>query len=268
MRDGSRWSRLVTHRAVRTFGPFLPLLLAWWVVAETELFPPAFFVGPVTVLAEFGDLIKKGILPAYLSDSLTRLASGVLFGLLIGVPAGFLVALSRRVRKLVWPLLLFFQAVADIAWLPIVIVWFGFSLTAVTVVIVYTVVFPLVISIVAGVEQLPRDLPRAARSLGAGRFGVFLDVVLPGALPALATGVRTGLGYGWRALIAAEIIVGTSGIGFMMFDARRGAEVTGVFVGMITLGVLWFALDALILAPFERGTVQRWGMVRTAEVGR
>ena len=253
---------------VRTFGPFIPVVLIWWVVAEAGVFPADLFVGPRTVIAEFDELIAKGILPAYLSDSFTRLWTGVLFGLLIGIPAGFIVAMSRWARRLTWPLLLFFQAIADIAWLPIVIVWFGFSLTAVAFVIVYTIVFPLMISIVSGVEEVPRDLIRAARSLGAGRLRVFTDVIVPGALPAVATGIRTGLGYGWRALIAAEIIVGTSGIGFMMFDARRAGVVTGVFVGMIVLGVLWYALDALILAPFERGTIERWGMVRTAEVGR
>lgn len=243
-------------------------MLAWWAIAELELFSSAFFVGPETVLAEVGALIKKGILPTYLFDSVARLSAGVVFGLLIGIPAGFVVAMSTWVRRLTWPLLMFFQAIADIAWLPIVVVWFGFSLTAVTFVIVYTIVFPLMISVVAGVDHVPHDLVRAARSLGAGRFRVFTDVILPGALPSVATGIRTGLGYGWRALIAAEIIVGTSGIGFMMFDARRAGEVTGVFVGMIILGILWFALDALVLAPFERGTIERWGMVQTAEVAR
>lgn len=205
------------------------------------------------------------MLSGYLSDSLTRLAYGVGFGLAIGLPMGFVVAMSRWARRLTWPLLLFFQAIADIAWLPIVIVWFGFSLTAVTFVIVYTIVFPLMLSIVAGVEQVQGDLVRAARSLGAGRFQVFTEVIVPGALPSIASGIRTGLGYGWRALVAAEIIVGTSGIGFMMFDARRVGDVTEVFVGMIVLGILWFALDALVLAPFERATVERWGLVRRAE---
>jgi NitT/TauT family transport system permease protein/taurine transport system permease protein len=265
---GVWWRRAGRSGVVRTLGPFVPVVLLWWILAELEVFSAAFFVGPDVVLAEFGELIRKGILPAYLSDSVTRLWTGVVFGLLIGIPAGFVVAMSAWARKLTWPLLMFFQAIADIAWLPIVIVWFGFSLTAVTFVIVYTIVFPLMISIVAGVEQVPRDMVRAARSLGAGRFRVFTDVILPGALPAVATGIRTGLGYGWRALIAAEIIVGTSGIGFMMFDARRAGEVTGVFVGMIVLGILWFALDALVLAPFERSTIERWGMIQTAEVAR
>lgn len=259
------WSRLGTNSAVRTLGPFVPVVLTWWVVAQLRVVPEAFFVGPGTVLAEFGELLRKGVLPGYLSDSLTRLAYGVGFGLALGLPMGFVVAMSRWARRLTWPLLLFFQAIADIAWLPIVIVWFGFSLTAVTFVIVYTIVFPLMLSIVAGVEQVQGDLVRAARSLGAGRFRVFTEVIVPGALPSIASGIRTGLGYGWRALVAAEIIVGTSGIGFMMFDARRVGDVTEVFVGMIVLGILWFALDALVLAPFEGATVERWGLVRQAE---
>ena len=260
------WRQLTRRPTVRTLGPFVPVVALWWLIAQLQVFPPAFFVGPDAVLAEMGGLLERGILPGYLSDSLTRLWNGVLFGLLIGLPLGFLVGMSALARRLTWPLLLFFQAIADIAWLPIVIVWFGFSLTAVTFVIVYTIVFPLVLSIVAGIEQVPPELVRAAQSLGAGRFQVFVEVIVPGSLPSVASGVRTGLGYGWRALVAAEIIVGTSGIGFMMFDARRVGDVAEVFLGMIVLGILWYALDALFLAPFERATVERWGLVRQEAV--
>ncbi|CAL9518885.1 hypothetical protein SUDANB121_03813 [Nocardiopsis dassonvillei] len=259
------WLRLTRSPALRTLGPFVPVVALWWLVAELGVFPAAFFVGPDRVVAEFAELVRKGVLPGYLSDSLERLAYGAGFGLLIGIPMGFLTALSLRVRKALWPVLLFFQAIADIAWLPIVIVWFGFSLTAVTFVIVYTVVFPIMLAVVSGVEQVPRELVLAARSLGAGRLRVFWEVTVPGALPSIATGVRTGLGYGWRALVAAEIIVGTSGIGFMMFDARRVGDVSQVFLGMVVLGILWYMLDALVLAPFERATVERWGLVRGME---
>ncbi|MFB7114199.1 ABC transporter permease [Streptomyces sp. NPDC056291] len=259
------WRRCLRSGTFRTLGPFVPVVALWWLLAALEVFPQSFFVGPPTVVDKLGELLEKGILPGYLADSLTRLCYGVGFGLLIGLPLGFAVAMIRVARRIFWPILLFFQAIADIAWLPIVIVWFGFSLTTVTFVIVYTIVFPLMLSVVAGVEQVPRELLRAARSLGAGRWRVFLEVIVPGALPSVAGGIRTGLGYGWRALVAAEIIVGTSGVGFMMFDARRVGDISQVFLGMVVLGTLWYALDALILAPFERATVERWGMVRTME---
>jgi taurine transport system permease protein len=104
-------------------------------------------------------------------------------------------------------------------------------------------------------------LTRAAQSLGASPPRVLWEVVLPGALPNIITGLRNGLGYGWRALIAAEIIVGTSGIGFLMFDARRAGSVVEILLGMVILGLLWYVVDGWILAPLEKKTVQRWGMV-------
>jgi taurine transport system permease protein len=257
------------NAVVRTLGPFVPIVFVWWAVAAAGIFPSAFFVGPRTVLESFGELIYKGILGGFIMDSVRRLATGVAFGLLVGVPAGIFIGLNRYARRFTWPLFVFFQAIGDIAWLPILIIWFGFSLTSVTLVIVYTVVFPLMISITSGIDGVPEDVVRAARSLGAPRRRIVLEVIIPAAFPSVVTGIRTGLGYGWRALIAAEIIVGTSGIGFMMFDARRAGQVTEVFVGMIVLGILWYALDALVLAPLERETVERWGMVeRAAGVAR
>jgi len=157
--------------------------------------------------------------------------------------------------------LLFFQAIGDIAWLPILLIWFGFGLTTMIFVIVYTVLFPVVLNTVLGVRSVPIELHRAALSLGASKTRIVWEVVLPGALPNIMTGLRNGLGFGWRALIAAEIIVGTSGIGFLMFDARRAGSVVEILLGMIVLGVLWYVVDSWVLAPIERATGERWGLV-------
>jgi taurine transport system permease protein len=246
---------------LRSALPFAPLLLGWWLVAALEVFPAAFFPGPGDVARSFVSLVWKGILPAYLADSVVRLAVGTAAGVAIAIPLGVLIGMSRRAHAALWPPLLFFQAVGDIAWLPILLIWFGFGLTTMTVVIVYTVLFPVVLNTVLGIRSVDANLVRAARSLGASRARVVWEVMLPGALPNIMTGLRNGLGYGWRALIAAEIIVGTSGIGFLMFDARRAGSVVEIMLGMVVLGVLWYAVDAWILAPIERATGQRWGMV-------
>lgn len=255
------WAVVGKVPGIKVWGPFAVVVAGWALVSALKVFPPAFFVGPDKVWADTVSLIQRGILPAYIGDSIERLAVGAAWGLGIGIVLGFLVGLNRFVRKFTWPLLLFFQAIGDIAWLPILIIWFGFSLTSVTIVIVYTVTFPLIISIVAGIDAVPVNLLRAAGSLGASRWRQIVYVIVPAALPGISSGIRTGLGYGWRALIAAEIIIGTSGVGFMMFDARRQGDVTEVFVGMGVLGILWYLTDALILAPFEKETVERWGMV-------
>lgn len=256
MRATARWP------ALRSIVPFVPLVALWWTVAWIEVFPRAFFPGPVEVVHAFFSLTYKGILPEYLGDSVTRLAVGAAVGIAIGIPLGLLVGMSKRAHAALWPVLLFFQAIGDIAWLPILLIWFGFGLTTMTFVIVYTVLFPIVMNTVLGVRSVPLDLHRAALSLGASRGRVVWEVVLPGATPNIVTGLRNGLGYGWRALIAAEIIVGTSGIGFMMFDARRAGSVVEIMLGMVVLGLLWYLVDAWVLAPIERATGQRWGLVQ------
>ncbi|MFS0866388.1 ABC transporter permease [Microbacterium sp. 179-B 1A2 NHS] len=255
------WAVALRIPGIRTWGPFLVVLIIWAGIAAAQIVPSSFFTGPGAVTEEFVSLVERGILPAYLGDSIGRLLVGSAVGLAVGVGLGFLIGLNRYVRKFLWPLLLFFQAIGDIAWLPILVIWFGFSITSVTIVIVYTVMFPLIIAIVSAIDGMPVSLLRASGSLGAGRWSRLLYVILPGTLPGVSSGIRTGLGYGLRALIAAEMIIGTSGVGFMMFDARGQGDVAKVFVGMVVLGVLWYLVDALILAPFERETVERWGMV-------
>jgi NitT/TauT family transport system permease protein/taurine transport system permease protein len=255
MRWTARWP------AIRALVPFIPIIALWAVTAEAEIFPRVFFPGPAEVVQSFLSLTYKGILPAYLEDSLIRLVAGALAGMAIGIPLGILVGLNSRAHALLWPVLLFFQAIGDIAWLPILLIWFGFGLTTMTFIIVYTVLFPVVLNTVLGVRSVPVDMYRAAQCLGASRFRILSEVVLPGSLPNIITGLRNGLGYGWRALIAAEMIVGTSGIGFMMFDARRAGSVVEILLGMIVLGLLWYVVDAWILAPIERATGERWGLV-------
>ncbi len=254
-----RWA--ARNPALASIVPFVPVVALWAVVAESGVFPRVFFPGPMEVVTTFGTLMYNGILPAYLEDSVIRLAAGTALGMAIGIPLGLLVGISDRAHRALWPTLLFFQAIGDIAWLPILLIWFGFGLTTMTFVIVYTVLFPVILNTVLGVRSVPLELHRAARSLGASRAAVLWEVVLPGALPNIVTGLRNGLGYGWRALIAAEMIVGTSGIGFLMFDARRAGSVVEIMLGMVVLGVLWYVVDSWVLAPIERATGQRWGLV-------
>jgi taurine transport system permease protein len=246
---------------VATIVPFIPLVALWWLVTAMEVFPRVFLPGPAEVVQSFFTLMYKGILPDYLEDSIVRLLVGAACGIALGIPLGILIGMSRRAHTALWPLLLFFQAIGDIAWLAILVIWFGYGLITMTFVIVYTVIFPVVLNTVLGVRSIPVNMHRAALSLGASRWNILWEVVLPGALPNIVTGLRNGLGYGWRALIAAEIIVGTSGIGFLMFDARRAGSVVEILLGMIILGILWYIVDSWILAPIERATGQRWGLV-------
>ncbi len=154
------------------------------------------------------------------------------------------------------------NAVSGIAWLPLIILWFGFTETTITAIIVYTMSFPIIFNAMVGVRTVPDRLRDAALSLGAGRVRVMWDVYLPGSFPSVMTGLRLGIGFGWRALIAGEFVIGGGGLGFLIFNARTVGNIAEVMAGMIVLGSLWLALDRLILRPIEAHVNSRWGMVR------
>jgi NitT/TauT family transport system permease protein/taurine transport system permease protein len=190
------WSAYVRLTArwpsIASIVPFVPLAAVWWMVTELELFPRVFLPGPMEVVRSFGSLVYKGILPEYLQDSIVRLAVGAFWGIALGIPLGILVGTSQRAHTALWPLLLFFQAIGDIAWLPILVIWFGYGLITMTFVIVYTVIFPVVLNTVLGVRSIPITMHRAALSLGASRARILWEVVLPGALPNIVTGCAMG----------------------------------------------------------------------------
>lgn len=237
-------------------------LAAWSVAAATLPVPDYFLPPPSAVLAALGDLLAKGILPTYVTASLARMLTAALTALVVGVPVGLLLGMSRRVADFAYPLLNFFQSVSGIAWLPLMLVWFGFGERTIVAAVNYTVIFPVVFNALLGVRSVPRLYVDALRTLGASRWRIIRDVVLPGALPSIATGMRLGLAYGWRALIAAEMLVGAHGLGFMIFSAQSFHLTARIMLGMAVIGVLWLLLDYFVLRPVEQATISRWGLVQ------
>lgn len=178
-----------------------------------------------------------------------RIVLATLIGLVVGVPTGLLLGMSRRVTAFFYPLLNFFQSVSGIAWLPLVLVWFGFGERTILIAVNYTVLFPVIFNAMLGVRSVPPLYTNALRTLGAPRWRIVRDVIVPGALPSIATGIRLGLAYGWRALIAAEMLVGAHGVGFMIFNAQNFHQTARIMLGMGIIGLLWLIFDYFLLRP-------------------
>ncbi|MGI9599242.1 MAG: ABC transporter permease [Acidimicrobiales bacterium] len=246
----------------RAILPFAILVAIWWGVHAIFDPAPTKLVDPATVVDAFFEVIREGTLPAYIARSLGRLGLGVLIGVIVGIPVGWLLGLDRDIARAAEPALRFFNAVSGIAWLPLMIAWFGFTERTISSVIIYTMIFPVVFNTMIGVRTVPPVLRDAARSMGAGWVRVIRDVYVPGSFPSVMTGLRLGIGFGWRALIAGEFVVGGGGLGFLIFDARTAGVIERVMLGMIVLGALWLLIDRLILRPIEEYTAVKWGMVR------
>ena len=253
----TRWEIVVTWAVVLGGA-----LAAWSLAAATLPLPDYYLPPPSAVLAALVDLTAKGILPTYVFESLRRILLATLIGLVVGVPVGLLLGMSRRVTEFFYPLLNFFQSVSGIAWLPLMLVWFGFGERTILIAVNYTVLFPVIFNALLGVRSVPRIYGDGLRTLGASRWRIVRDVMLPGALPSIATGLRLGLAYSWRALIAAEMLVGAHGLGSMIFTAQAFHLTARIMLGMAVIGLLWLVLDYFVLRPLEEGTIGRWGLVQ------
>ncbi len=250
-------------RAALAFVAPLGLLLVVWALA-VRLVPGATRVFPTVpeVAAAAGQALRDGSLLHHVGQSLLRVAVGTALAIAVSVPLGVLMSVSRPVAAILTPLFRFFSVLAGIAWIPIATLWLGYGFGAITFVIFNAVFFVVTYNTLTGVASIPRPLRYAAASLGARPWQMLVEVLLPGALPNIVTGIRTGMGYAWRGLIAAEMIATNAGLGYMLFLARDFYRIEVIVLGMIVIGALWLAIDRLVLAPVERTTIERWGLVR------
>ena len=265
MRSASRTIEGTRPRAaLRAMAPFVLLVALWQALVQIfEVSPLVFPSVPAVLRAGLAGL-ADGSLFAHVGASLLRVATGTFLALLLAVPLGMAMGVSRAVAAFFTPLLRFFSVLAGIAWIPIATLWFGYGFGAIVFVIFNAVFFVVAYNTLLGVATIPMELRRAAASLGAGRLAIVREVLLPGALPNIVTGIRTGLGFAWRGLIAAEMIATSTGLGYMLFLARDFYRTEVIVLGMILIGAIWLALDRLFLAPLERRTIERWGLVRAA----
>ncbi len=249
-------------RAATFVLPLAVLVVAWAVVVAAFDVNPRVFPSVGAVVQAGLEAVRDGSLIRHIGASLGRVAVGTVIALVLAIPLGIAMGTSATVSAFLSPPLRFFSVLAGIAWIPIATLWFGYGFGAITFVIFNAVFFVVTYNTVLGVASIPMPLRHAARSLGAGRWAMLTEVLLPGALPNIVTGIRTGLGFAWRGLIAAEMIATNVGLGYMLFVARDFYKTEVIVFGMIVIGVLWLLIDRLLLAPLERATTERWGLVR------
>lgn len=244
--------------------PFAVILAAWAFVLPLFDVNPRLFPQLSQVIEAGRESLADGTLVQHVGASLMRVLVGTSLAIVLAVPLGIAMGVSPVISTFITPLLRFFSVLAGIAWIPIATLWFGYGFGAITFVIFNAVFFIVTYNTLLGVSTIPMPVRNAALSLGAGPLVMLTEVLLPGALPNIVTGIRTGLGFAWRGLIAAEMIATNVGLGYMLFVARDFYRTEVIVLGMVVIGILWLLIDRLVLAPLERATIERWGMVQRA----
>jgi NitT/TauT family transport system permease protein len=180
--------------------------------------------------------------------SAQRVAAGFALAIVIGVPLGILIGWSKTISALVDPSIQWLRPVPITAWLPISIAVFGISGLGAIFLITIGAFYPIVINTTQGARDVERNWIRAALMMGSSRFDILLRVVLPAALPSIFTGLRLGLGIGWTAVIVSEMVAVISGLGYVLWDAYYVGRMDVVIADMVSIGLLGYLSDRLIVA--------------------
>jgi NitT/TauT family transport system permease protein/taurine transport system permease protein len=178
--------------------------------------------------------------------SLARILVGWAIGVVIGVAVGGLMASVPLARHLIDPLIEITRPLPPLAFIPLMIIWFGIGETPKIIVILIGVVPIMIIATVAALDAVPAELVQAGRSLGGSPFWVLLTVRLRSALPQIITGMRLAIGGAWTSIVAVELIAATSGLGYVINNAGVNLQTSLVLSGIVTISVLGIALDALL----------------------
>lgn len=252
-------------RALKGVAGIAAVLLLWQLSVPLVGLEPYLYPSPVNVWQAFIDLMRKGILPVYIWDSVERYVAGVSIGLVLGIVFGLLIGLSAFASRLLAPAISFMFAIVEVAWVPIFVIWWGYGLKTILMALVYVAFFPVLYNTMVGVRTVPQVMINAVRSLGAGPFAVLVEVIIPSALPNIITGMRVGAGFAFRGLIFAEMVAAKSGVGYLIFEGATNQQTARTVVGMIVIGLMWLLIDGVYIAPFEEVTIERWRTVTTAE---
>ena len=227
----------------------------WWLLAQTGWVPHLFLPTPAEVLHQAQSIWDEGYANAtlweHVSASLARILSAAAIAVLLGIPVGLLMGLNRWAKGVLDTPIEFYWPLPPLAYLPLMIIWLGIGEASKITLLTLAMFAPIVLSAQAGVRALPQERVNAALSLGASRWQLLTEVVLPSALPEILTGIRIALGVGWGTLVAAELIAANRGIGFMVMSASHFLATDAVFVGIAVIAVCAFSFS-FVMRQLER----------------
>jgi NitT/TauT family transport system permease protein len=222
----------------------------WYLSVFLGIVPRQFLPAPHEVLLRFIRLINEPFsgytLLVHIASSFQRFLSGFLLAVVIGIPLGLLMALSKYANQIITPFFESIRFVAPIAWVPFAALWFGTGIGGPVLVIFMGAFPPVLINTYRGGIHVDKKYLEAARMLGAGKLRLMTEVLFPAAIPSIIAGLRISAGLGWQSLVGAELIVASSGVGYMMVKGQASIQTDIVMSGMIAIGLIGLLIDILL----------------------
>jgi NitT/TauT family transport system permease protein/taurine transport system permease protein len=242
-------------------GPFVILVLVWYAVFAGGFVSRVWLPSPLATWQALWGTVTSGELIRDIGASIGRLAFAYVISAIMGIAVGLLVGIKRGLAEFVLPVINFLNGLSGLAFIPLAILWFGIGNPAVVFIVWNSVFFLVLYNTITGVQAVPKVYESAILTMGGGRWRLIRDVLIPGSLPNIVTGLRLGMGFAWRALIAAEIFAAPNGLGHLIYISSYYLQTPRILAGLIVIGIIWLATDKLIFVPVERRTIARWGLV-------
>ena len=240
------------------------LFALWWLASHLRWVPPLFLPTPETVFTRLYESAMGELTDAPLSThlgwSLYRVFSAFLLACVTAIPIGIGMGVSRITRGIFDPPIEFYRPLPPLAYLPLIVIWFGIDELS-KVLLIYLACFaPMAMSAQAGVRSVSQEQIHAAYSMGASKWQVIWHVVIPAAMPEILTSMRIAIGFGWTTLVAAEMVAATHGLGQMVLNASNFLRTDIVIMGIIVIGAVAYLFD-LLMRYVERLVVPWKGKV-------
>jgi ABC-type nitrate/sulfonate/bicarbonate transport system permease component len=234
----------------------------WQLVAGSGLVTRLVLPSPLDVVTACLRMIVQPFagdtLQGHVLASLGRWGLGFSLAAVIGVPLGLAMGHWRLLDDMVSPVFEAYRYVAPLAWVPFAALWFGTGIGGPTMVIFAGAFAPCLVNAYRGAQLVERQLTEAAQTLGAGGPRIVREVLLPGALPSIVSGLRVSAGLAWQSLVGAELIVVSSGVGFVLVQGQSNLSPEIVMSAMLAVGVVGLLIDIALRAA-ERRVRRRWG---------
>jgi sulfonate transport system permease protein len=232
------------------------LLVTWQFVTATGAFSASQLPPPADVVAALGDLLARGQLWIHLEASISRVLLGYLAGAAAALALGSLVGLSVVARRLLAPTVAALRTVPSLAWVPLLLLWFGIDETPKLLLVAIGAFFPIYTTTASALSHVDAQLLEVGRAYGRHGVSLLTTVMLPAAAPELVNGLRLGLANAWLFLVAAELIASSKGLGFLLIDSQNTGRTDVMLLAIILLAALGKLSDS-VLGALEHRMVQR-----------
>ncbi|MBR1623773.1 MAG: ABC transporter permease [Pseudobutyrivibrio sp.] len=232
------------------------IILVWQVMNVSGRLNPVILPAPAKVWTTFIGLIKNGTLLTNLLISVTRVLKGYALAMALGLILGIFIGLFDHVRRITDLLVQIIKPIPPIAWIPLVILWFGIGESGKVFLIFLGGFFTMLVNVVDGIRQADVKLLEVSQTAETPFLKHVFRVIIPGAAPNIFTGFRVGLSSCWMCVVAAELVSSNTGLGYMIMNARQFGQTDVVIVGMLIIGLVGKIMDSLLKAIESR--VIKW----------